>query len=222
MRASALLPSPESSRIEIRRYGEHAVLVDIATLDDVVRIHRTLSAQPPAGVIDIVPGPRSLLVRFNNSTNGLGLAAAIRAACHTRQEAHSPADTMPPVQIPIRYDGDDLVDVAATLGISVDEVRRRHLAPQYAVALIGMAPGFYFLSGSDPVFHTLGRHPSPRTSVPMGAIGIAGEFTGIYPRRGPGGWQLIANTAANLWDPTVLPAAKLAPGARIEFVESTL
>ncbi len=61
------------------------------------------------------------------------------------------------------------------------------------------------------------RLPSPRTRVPRGAVGLAGEFTGAYPRETPGGWRLIGTTAAPLFDPDAASPALLAPGTRVRF-----
>ena len=41
---------------------------------------------------------------------------------------------------------------------------------------------------------------SRRTKVPAGSVGFAGEFSGIYPRESPGGWPLIGQTDAVVWD----------------------
>lgn len=63
------------------------------------------------------------------------------------------------------------------------------------------------------------RRATPRTSVPAGAVGLAGPYTGVYPRSSPGGWQIIGRTDAALWDPEREPAALLAPGTRVRFEE---
>ncbi len=61
------------------------------------------------------------------------------------------------------------------------------------------------------------RRSSSRTRVPAGAVGLAGEFSGVYPRESPGGWQLIGRTDHVLWDLDRDPPAVLVPGARIRF-----
>jgi allophanate hydrolase subunit 1 len=53
--------------------------------------------------------------------------------------------------------------------------------------------------------------------VPAGAVGLASEFTGIYPRRSPGGWQLIGHTDAVLWDIDRPNPALLTPGSWVQF-----
>ena len=62
------------------------------------------------------------------------------------------------------------------------------------------------------------REKSPRTSIPKGSVGIAGEQTGIYPIETPGGWQLIGRTAIELFTPESTPPTLLKPGDKIRFV----
>ena len=52
---------------------------------------------------------------------------------------------------------------------------------------------------------------------PAGSVGLAGEYSGVYPRSSPGGWQLIGRTDAALWDPARTPPALLAPGTWVRF-----
>ncbi len=63
------------------------------------------------------------------------------------------------------------------------------------------------------------RRESPRTRIPAGAVGLAGPYSGVYPRPSPGGWQIIGRTDVRLWDPDRDPPALLAPGRRVRFVE---
>jgi allophanate hydrolase subunit 1 len=48
-------------------------------------------------------------------------------------------------------------------------------------------------------------------------VALAGEYSAVYPRRSPGGWQLIGRTELALWDPGRDPAALLTPGVRVRF-----
>jgi KipI family sensor histidine kinase inhibitor len=84
------------------------------------------------------------------------------------------------------------------------------------VGFCGFAPGFAYLTGLDPALH-LPRLATPRTAVPAGAVGIAGEFSGVYPRSSPGGWRLLGTTSAVVWDPQREPPALLVPGTRVRF-----
>lgn len=124
--------------------------------------------------------------------------------------------------IPVRYDGEDLAEVARHAGCHADEVVRRHLAPEYTVALIGFAPGFPYLDGLDPVLHTP-RRPAPRTRLPAGAVAIGGSHTGIYSLPTPGGWNWIGNTDVVLFDPLATDrddhGVLLRTGDRVQFIE---
>ena len=72
-------------------------------------------------------------------------------------------------------------------------------------------------AGMPPALH-LPRLDTPRTAVPAGSVAVAEEYTGVYPRRSPGGWRLLGRTDLTLWDERRSPPALLAPGARVTFV----
>jgi inhibitor of KinA len=103
-------------------------------------------------------------------------------------------------EIPVRYDGPDLADLAVRCGLTAAEVISRHTAPLYDVALLGFSPGFPYLDGLDPRLHSP-RKASPRSRVPAGSVAIGGSHTGIYSVESPGGWNLIGATEARLFDP---------------------
>jgi KipI family sensor histidine kinase inhibitor len=100
--------------------------------------------------------------------------------------------------------------------VSTKDVVRLHTGAVYTVAFTGFAPGFGYLTGlPEPLRQP--RLSTPRTRVPPGSVGIAGEFTGVYPRVSPGGWRLIGRTTTVLFDPRADPPALLAPGDRVRF-----
>lgn len=104
------------------------------------------------------------------------------------------------------------------MGVDTAEVARIHAGTVFRVAFCGFAPGFAYLTGLDPEYH-VPRRADPRTSVPAGAVALAGPYTGVYPRSSPGGWQLIGTAPGTvLWDSARKPAALLAPGTRVRFV----
>lgn len=200
-------------------YGTEALLAEVDSPDEAAALWAQLTASPPPGTTETVPGLRTVLIRFDpRTTDARALASQLTdladgappPAVGTRRQAGEA------VLVRVSYDGDDLDDVAAYTGLTVDAVIAAHQAPTYRVTLIGMAPGFYFLSGGDPRLD-VPRRPSPRQQVPRGAVGLAGPLTGIYPKQGPGGWQLIGQVLDDLWHATRLPAALLAPGAAVRF-----
>jgi KipI family sensor histidine kinase inhibitor len=123
----------------------------------------------------------------------------------------------PTIAIPVVYDGPDLVTVSELTGLSVEDVVAVHSDALYTVGFIGFAPGFAYLIGGDERLH-LPRRSEPRTRVPAGSVAVAGPYSGVYPREGPGGWQLIGRTSFELFDPAHDPPAALAPGHRVRFV----
>ena len=56
--------------------------------------------------------------------------------------------------------------------------------------------------------------------MPAGSVALAGEFSGVYPREAPGGWQLIWRTDATLWEIDRADPALLTPGMTVQFRES--
>ncbi|MDI6881031.1 MAG: 5-oxoprolinase subunit PxpB [Desulfitobacteriaceae bacterium] len=124
------------------------------------------------------------------------------------------------VKIPVCYGGEfgpDLDYVAGYHGLSVDEVIRKHTAPEYRVYMIGFMPGFPYLGGLDPELATP-RLSRPRARVPKGSVGIAGGQTGLYPLESPGGWQLIGRTPLRMFNPWADPPTLLRSGDRVRFV----
>lgn len=168
-----------------------------------------------AGVLGLIPGMNNLTLTFDPLlTEAAGLEEVARALW-ARPLKRQQAGRL--VEIPVRYDGPDLADVAAHCGLSTDEVVRRHTQADYVVYFIGFQPGFAYLGGLDEALHTP-RRAEPRTAVPAGSVGIGGAQTGIYPLATPGGWQLIGRTALPLFDPQAEPPTLLAPGDRVRFI----
>lgn len=201
--------------VTLRPMGESAVLAEVADLAAVTRLHAALAADPLPGVDDLVPAARTVLVAFDpRRTSAAVVGAWVRAAERAVPDAAPPG---PRVEVPVRYDGVDLVDTAELLGIRPDELVARHRAAEWTVAFTGFAPGFAYLVSPDWPFD-VPRLARPRTRVPAGAVGLAGSFTGAYPRDTPGGWRLIASTDAVLFDPDAAEPVLLPPRARVRFV----
>ena len=205
--------------------GEAAWLVETDDLDDVLALHATFEPLARAGsgvwadVDDLVPAARTVLVVARPTTDLAALAAEIRTAASRADRTSSAADSKV-VEIPVRYVGPDLDDVAAQTGLTPAEVVAAHTGTPWKVAFGGFAPGFAYLVGGDPRL-VVSRRAEPRTRVPAGAVGLAGEFSGIYPRESPGGWQLIGTTDVVLWDADREPPALLAPGTTVRFTEAS-
>jgi KipI family sensor histidine kinase inhibitor len=121
------------------------------------------------------------------------------------------------VEIPTRYDGPDLEDVARASGLSVADVVAAHTGRDHLAYFLGFMPGFAYCGGVDPRL-VAPRLPSPRARVPAGSVAIADGQTAVYPVASPGGWRLIGSTDAVAFDPSREPAALIHPGDRVRFV----
>ncbi|MGO1411056.1 MAG: 5-oxoprolinase/urea amidolyase family protein, partial [Microbacterium sp.] len=193
--------------------GDDAVLVELPDLTAAVALARSLAARPVPGMVDAVPGARTVLVQLAPHAD----RDAVRGDLLTRTGSTHAPDDAETVEIGVVYDGEDLGEVAALTGLTPTEVVERHTAAVYEVAFTGFAPGFAYLSGLDPALH-VPRLETPRRRIPAGAVAIAGEFSGVYPRSSPGGWRLLGRTPDAMWDLDRAQPALLRPGMRVRFV----
>jgi KipI family sensor histidine kinase inhibitor len=196
--------------------GPHAVLVEDPADPPAVWAER-LVRSAPAGVVDVVPAARTVLIRC------LDDEALRRLTEHLKDLAPGPnADEQPDrvaettVTIDVVYDGEDLLAVAAAAGIEVGDIIELHAGATYQVAFCGFAPGFGYLTGLPRALH-LPRRNSPRTRVPAGSVAIAAEYSAVYPRSSPGGWHLLGRTEHVLFDVERNPPATLRPGVGVRF-----
>lgn len=199
-------------------YGDRALLVELGDAAQVLAWSRTLRETASPAVADVVPAARTVLVV---AADGADVAAVRSLLEGLRVDPGGPDDEEgDPLRIPVRYDGPDLAEVARLTGLSPAEVVRAHTGSTWRVAFGGFAPGFGYLVGGDPRL-VVPRRDESRTSVPAGAVGLAGEFSGVYPRASPGGWQLVGTTEETMWDLDRDPPALLRPGAAVRFVAVT-
>lgn len=206
--------------------GDRALLVELDSLAAVRAAYDRWSREAPAGVDELVPAARTVLVRLDPAVLGIGAAETwLRghppitdgSAVGDGAPAAASAQVATPVVIPVVYGGDDLAEVAAAWGCSVEAVVERHSRTTWVCAFIGFAPGFPYLVPVGDALPTVPRRATSRPRVPAGSVALAAEYCGIYPRSSPGGWQLIGSTDAVLWDADRASPALVAPGARVLF-----
>ena len=198
------------------RAGGRGLLVEAGSLEEVLGLQRSLQEQPPPGMVELVPGTRTLLIVFDPAATTARHLAGI-AATRSKAAALPGAGHQQHVEIPVGYDGPDLDAIARQAGLTTREVIDRHAGACYTAAFGGFAPGFAYLSGLDPALR-LPRRPVPRTQVAAGTVAIADCFTAVYPCSSPGGWHLLGRTSARLWDLSRPQPALLAPGCTVRFV----
>ena len=127
------------------------------------------------------------------------------------------AGTARVVEIPTRYEGEDLADVARLSRLSIDELVALHSEREYAAIFLGFLPGFAYCGRLDPRI-VAPRLERPRERVPAGAVAVADGQTAVYPFASPGGWRLIGVTDVVMFDPRADEPAKIRAGDRVRFV----
>ncbi len=196
-------------------YGDQALMVQCGSTDEVLAWAAALRGAALPGVVDVVPAARTVLVKLDGPRYQGCVRRRLRRMRVTADEV-APADRRADVVIDVVYDGPDLAEVADHTGLTTAQVIDAHTATVWRVGFSGFAPGFAYLVDGDPRLR-VPRRSEPRTSVPAGSVGLAGEFSAVYPRRSPGGWQLIGHTDAVLWDLDRPDPALLTQGMWVRF-----
>lgn len=224
-----------------RPMGAEAVLIEVLDTPSVIALHTAFEAQVADGqspwdaVSDMVPAAQTVLLVAPECPDlaALGhaavelaadcepLAAVSEAAAESdgadRSNDNGESSDDSVVTIEVTYDGEDLDDVAEHTGLTREQVIEAHGGTLWTVAFFGFAPGFAYLAGGDPRLQ-VPRRDEPRTTVPRGAVGVAGEFSAVYPRSSPGGWQLLGHTDEPMWDVGAEHPSRLVLGDRVRFV----
>lgn len=199
-------------------YGDRALLVELDDGRQALALATALREDQPPEIADLVPAARTVLVV---AADGASLSALRRVVETTEpRSVDVVAVDAEVVEVPVVYDGADLDDVAVHTGLSRDEVVAAHIGQTWRVAFGGFAPGFGYLVGEDDRLR-VPRRDTSRTAVPAGAVALADEYAGVYPRESPGGWQLIGHTDLAMFDLDRDPAALLRPDVQVRFVEVT-
>ncbi|WP_448589186.1 5-oxoprolinase subunit PxpB [Thermodesulfobium sp.] len=113
--------------------------------------------------------------------------------------------------------GPDLKYVADFHNISEEEVIREFTSKIYKVFMLGFTPGFAYMGILSDKIATP-RLPTPRLVVEAGSVGIAGNQTGIYPVRSPGGWRIIGRTDQIMFSPEKEDPFFLKPSDYVRFI----
>ena len=156
-----------------------------------------------------------MLLTFDSPTATTKAISTLQTYSPDSAERGEPRD----IEIAVLYDGSDLADLSSSLGKTPDELIEWHTSTTWVAAFGGFAPGFTYCVPEDPSRAlTIPRRDTPRTAVPAGAVALAGEFSAVYPRTSPGGWQLIGTTNTPMWDSTATPPALVLPGDKVHYV----
>ncbi|HXM32693.1 MAG TPA: 5-oxoprolinase subunit PxpB [Chthoniobacterales bacterium] len=223
--------------MKIEPLGDSALIVRVvdefardpdASLSEVLAALRALEAASIPSVIELAPAYTTVAVFFDPTrvapdeipeTPFDWLRAKIEKVLKSRPALQKQKTESDAIEVPVCYEGEfapDLPEVARHAGLSEDEVVRRHSSASYRVNCLGFTPGFPFLSGLPAELATP-RRVTPRKEIPAGAVGIGGAQTGIYPRKSPGGWNLMGRTPLRLFDVQREPPALFQAGDRVRF-----
>ncbi|CAM4018081.1 allophanate hydrolase subunit 1 [Nocardia ninae] len=199
--------------------GDRSMLVAPDEHADLVAFIDLLRRELPGGVHDVLPAAQTVLVTMTDAADSRAVEEQLRQLFRSIQGAGS-AEALPDDvrTIPVRYDGPDLESVAAQLGISVRALIAAHTRTVWRCSFIGFAPGFGYLESTESGL-AVPRRSESRTSVPAGSVALADGYSAVYPRRSPGGWQLIGTTDVRMWDLDRAEPSLLRPGTRVRFTE---
>lgn len=193
-------------------------LIEFSDSAETVATYRHLDALQHPHILEMIPAASTILVYFDRlNSNAKQIIYWIQSQKIVKEKQKSSQEVM----IDVVYDGEDLQHVAEILGVSVAEVIYRHTHTCWNVAFIGFAPGFGYLDSPERPFGSIPRLSSPRKKIQAGSVALAGEYTGVYPKDSPGGWQLIGRTPVQMWDIQREPPALLMAGHQVIFRDMT-
>jgi len=190
--------------------GSGALLAEYDSLAEVMSVDEALRASELAGIDEIIPAARTVLVTFRHIDREALDRLLVPGAPAKRIEG-------PIVEITVVYDGADLGEVSEATGLTVEQIVDTHSSVVYSAAFLGFTPGWAYLVGL-PASLQLPRRKTPRTAVPAGSVAVANEFTGVYPTLSPGGWHLLGHTELRMFDVEREKPALVVAGDRVRFL----
>ena len=211
-----------NQRPSIRPLGDSAMTITFGDTiteelaDLVVAQSRRISGAGIRGVTDIVSSYASIGVHYDPDAIAYDELQARLAPLLEDPSVNTDDAGSRVHHIRVRYDGEDLDEVARRTQLTTAEVVSIHIAALYRVFVIGFVPGFAYLGPLDARL-ALPRRDSPRKRVPPGSVAIAERQTGIYPSATPGGWHIIGSTTERMFDPSRLEPSLLSVGDRVKF-----
>ncbi|QNQ89954.1 carboxyltransferase domain-containing protein [Corynebacterium poyangense] len=205
--------------------GDRAVIVDVSDpcghpsiVDAVLALHSALKSDAHPGIIDLVPAACTLLIHLDPAILSPSQASVLVQAIGIPSPTSTSTQAPYTHRIPVDYSGPDLTAVAQLLGCSETDVVTRHTTSLWRVAFGGFSPGFFYLTlAQGPGLGDIPRRNTPRTLIPGGSVGLAAEFSAIYPGDSPGGWQIIGHTSTTMWDITQPSPARFTAGDCVHF-----
>jgi KipI family sensor histidine kinase inhibitor len=184
----------------------------VSGTQDVLALQAALLEAPLPGQQDVLAAAETVMVRAESPAAARRIGQAL-----LKMDLTAPAEQAGGlVTIDAVFDGEDLAEGGKLTGLGADGVVAAHTGQVWTVAFAGFAPGFGYMVGENQALE-VPRRSSPRTAVPAGSVALAGNYSAVYPRKSPGGWQLIGRTGAKMWDLARAEPALASPGHRVQF-----
>lgn len=212
-------------KLKYKPFGSIAVLIewpqeiDNDILKNIGLFRSIIQSDLLKFVLDTVPAYNSLTVFFD--TGKIKYSSMVKKIKETYEIKNQKINTTYQLwKIPVCYDdefGIDLEELAKAKKISKEKIIQYHSSTIYDVHFIGFLPGFLYLGGLHKKLHYK-RKSKPRLKIVKGAVGIADNQTGIYPRESPGGWNIIGNSPISFFNVNVNPPCFAKVGDKIQFI----
>ena len=200
--------------VPVHRAGTRALLVDLPDLATAMAWHAALSSTPLPGQTSVGAAARTVLVRFGSASATDAARGVLPGFLPGDATSAEPRD----ITVDVIYDGEDLDSLASSLSMTREALIDWHTTTVWTAAFGGFAPGFTYCVPEDATRALdVPRHPTPRPAVPDRSVALAGDFSAVYPRTSPGGWQLIGSTTQPFWDAANESPALLSPGDRVHY-----
>ena len=152
--------SSEAPQRRLLPVADHSLLIECADLADAVAVHAALSEQGFRGV----GGASTVLIRTSDRP---ALEAAL-ARIPRGSLADQPGRE---IALDVVYDGEDLHELAESLGVSADGLIEWHTAEPWIAAFAGFAPGFLYCARSLESVDGL-ELPDALRGTPVGAVAL--------------------------------------------------
>lgn len=205
--------------MQMTRFGPDALIVSGMSMRP-SDLASALGRYGDPNIVDIVVGASSVTIRCSSRQEVVAVRALVDSlieslAADRTRTLTATGDDLPGsrtmIEIPVVFDGPDLIEIAAACELGVSEVVELVTTAKLEAAFVGFSAGFAYLTGLPEVLYRP-RRPTPRSRVKAGSVAIAGGYAGVYTVDSPGGWNIIGHTALELWDIDREPPALIVPG----------
>ena len=173
-----------------------------------------LEENSPHGVLEIMPNLVSVLLRYDPGLIGWSELSGELRLILSRLDRDALRGRHWTVKT--TFDGPDIDEVAAVLGMRVHQFISAHNSDPLRVLATGFAPGFVYCGLHKPEL-VLPRRSAVRPMVAAGSVLFAAGQTAIAATEMPTGWHVIGHTTFRNFDSTQTPPTILKAGDVVTF-----